>query len=386
MAETLFWVALLVVAGTYVGYPAVLAVWARLAPRPVRRAPVVPAVTVVVAVRDEGRLIEARLADLLASDYPPDRLDVVVVSDGSRDDTVARACAVAAAHPRVRVVRLPEPLGKAAALNAGVAEARGEIVVFADARQRFAPDAIRRLVENFADPTVGVVSGRLVLLDAAGTLVAAGLGLYWRHELWLRARESEVGSMLGATGAIYAIRRRLYQPIPAETILDDVLIPMQAVLAGSRAVLDPRAVAYDLVAASASQEFARKVRTLFGNYQLVALCPALLSPRANPVFGRFVVHKLARLAVPLHLVLLAGASLVLHSGVYAWAAVLQALAYAAAVAGAVRARRAGALTRRHLLGRLTSAAYVFVLLNWAAWVALVRFLRGDQRVWVRHGA
>lgn len=382
MAEVGFWVALLVVVGGYVGYPLVLAVWARLAPRPVRRAPIFPSVTVVVAVRDEGRLIEARIADLLAAEYPAERLDLVVVSDGSTDDTEARAGAVARSEPRVRVLALPAPLGKAAALNAGVAAARGEIVVFADARQRFAPDAIRRLVEGFADPSVGVVSGRLVLLDDAGTPIGSGLGLYWRHELWLRARESEVGSMLGATGAIYAIRRSLYRPIPAETILDDVLIPMQAVLAGSRVVFEPRAVAYDLVAASSGQEFARKVRTLFGNYQLVALCPALLSPRANPLLGRFVAHKLARLAVPLHLALLAGTSLVLLDGVYAWAAVLQAAAYGAAAAGALRARRARA-AGRHLLGRLTSAAYVFVLLNWAAWVALVRFVRGDQRVWAR---
>ncbi len=391
MAEVGFWMAFLVVAGTYLGYPLVLWLWARFAARPVARAPISPTVAVVVAARDEAARIAARVANLLASDYPADRLEVVVVSDGSADATAPRARAAAGEDPRLRVLALPTPRGKATALNAGVAASRGEIVVFADARQRFAPDAIRRLVENFADPTVGVASGQLVLEDGARTAVGPGVGLYWRYELWLRARESEVGSMLGATGAVYAIRRALFRPIPEETVLDDVLIPMQAVLAGARAVLDARAVAYDGAAPSNGHEFARKVRTLFGNYQLVSLCPALLSPRANPLFGRFVVHKLARLAVPLHLALLAGTSLALLEGPYAWAAGLQAVAYAAALAGALGARRTydpvpTADVRRSVLGRLTSAAYVFVLLNWAACVALVRFVRGDQEVWGRRNA
>jgi hypothetical protein len=388
VAEVGFWVALVAVAGTYVGYPLVLWLWARVAARPVARAPITPTVTVVVAARDEAAWIEARVANLLESEYPADRLEVVVVSDGSADATASRARAAAGEDSRLEVLALPAPRGKAAALNAGVAASRGEIVVFADARQRFGPDAIRRLVENFADPAVGVASGRLVLGDGGGTAVGPGVGLYWRYELWLRARESEVGSILGATGAIYAIRRALFRPIPEETVLDDVLIPMQAVLAGGRAVLDLRAVAYDSVAPSDGQEFARKVRTLFGNYQLVSLCPALLSPRANPVFGRFVVHKLARLVVPLHLALLAGTSLALREGPYAWAAGLQALAYAAALAGALGVRRTcgpgpTAGVRRSVVGRLTSAAYAFVLLNWAACVALVRFVRGDQEVWFR---
>lgn len=384
MVEVGFWVALIVVAGTYLGYPLALWVWARFAPRPIARSPITPTVTVVVAARDEAARIEAKMANLLASDYPADRLEVVVVSDGSADDTAARVRRAAGGDPRLRVLELAAPSGKAAALNAGVAAARGEIVVFADVRQRFAPDAIRRLVENFADPAVGVASGRLVLDDGGGTVVGPAVALYWRYELWLRALESRVGSMLGATGAIYAIRRALFRPIPEETILDDVLIPMQGVLAGARAVLDARAIARDRIAPSGGHEFARKVRTLFGNYQLVLLCPALLSPRANRLFGRFVAHKLARLTVPLHLAILAGTSATLLDGPYAWAAAGQAAAYAAAFAGGVVARLSsdhGPPGGRGLAVRLASAAYVFVLLNWAACVALVRFLRGDQEVW-----
>jgi biofilm PGA synthesis N-glycosyltransferase PgaC len=377
LLELLFWLSLAVVAGTYLGYPLLLGVWARLARRPVLRAPVTPSVTVIVAARDEAARIGGRVANLFASDYPADRLEVVVVSDGSADGTDRAVQAIAASEPRVRVVTLDRPRGKAAALNAGVAAARGEVLVFADARQRFAPDAIRRLVENFADPAVGVVSGRLVLDDGDATAVARGVGFYWRHEVWLRERESEVGSMLGATGAIYAMRRSLYRPIPDDTVLDDVLIPMEAVLAGARAVFDARALAFDAAARSGAQEFSRKVRTLYGNYQLLALRPELLSPRRNPVFGRFVLHKLSRLAVPVHLVVLAVTSLLLLEGVYAWALAGQVAAYLAAAVGALRARRGGPVAR------LTAGAYVFVLLNWAALVALVRFAGGDRHVWAK---
>jgi biofilm PGA synthesis N-glycosyltransferase PgaC len=380
LVELLFWLSLGVVVGTYAGYPLLLGVWARLARRPVLRGSITPHVTVIVAARDEAARIGGRVANLLDSDYPADRLEVVVISDGSADGTERVAWAIAASEPRVRVVAFDAPRGKGAALNAGVAAASGEILIFADARQRFAPDAIRRLVENFADPTVGVASGRLVLDDGGGTAVGLGLGAYWNHEVWLRSRESEIGSMLGATGAIYAMRRGLYRSIPDDTVLDDVLIPMQAVLTGARAVFDVRALAFDAAVRSGRHEFGRKVRTLYGNYQLLAIRPELLSPRRNPVFGRFVLHKLARLAVPMHLVVLAVTSLLLLEGVYAWALAGQLAAYLAAAAGAAGARARGPLAR------LTSGAYVFVLLNWAAVVALVRFARGDRHVWAKHRA
>ncbi|HEY8370533.1 MAG TPA: glycosyltransferase family 2 protein [Thermodesulfobacteriota bacterium] len=379
MAEIVFWVSLGGVLGTYVGYPLALWAWARLAPKPVARRPVLPTVSVVLAVRDEADRIAARLADLLALDYPPDRLSVIVVSDGSTDGTPERAREAAAGDPRVTVIALDRPTGKAAALNAGVAKASGEIVVFADARQRFRRSAVRRLVENFADPSVGVASGRLVLEDTEGVEVAEGLSLYWRYELWLRARESAVGSTLGATGAIYAIRRHLYQPIAPDTILDDVAIPMLAVLAGARSVLDERAIAIDRVAPSGNHELARKVRTLYGNYQLLARYPALLS-RRNPVLGRFLAHKVARLAVPLWLALIA-VSTVFLDGAYAVFGLLHWAAYGAALVGSAADGRRG--RRRGPVARVASAAYVFLLLNWAALLALVRFLRGDRAVWVR---
>ncbi len=382
MAEIVFWVSLGCVLGTYVGYPLILWAWARLARRPVLRAPVLPTVSVVLAVRDEAARVAPRIADLLALDYPPDRLSVIVVSDGSRDGTPDRAREAAAGDPRVTVLTLDRPVGKAAALNAGVAAAQGDVVVFADARQRFRRSAVRLLVENFADPAVGVASGRLVLEDSDGSEVGEGLSLYWRYEIWLRSKESAVGSTLGATGAIYAIRRRLYEPIPPDTILDDVAIPMRAVLAGTRSVLDERAVAVDRVAATGDHELARKIRTLYGNYQLLARDPALLS-RRNPVLGRFLAHKVARLAVPAWLALLAVATVFLDGG-YAVFGLLHWAAYGVALVGSAADGRGG--RPRGPVARLAGAAYVFVLLNWAASVAFVRFLRGERAVWLRSRA
>jgi cellulose synthase/poly-beta-1,6-N-acetylglucosamine synthase-like glycosyltransferase len=304
--EATFWLAAAIVAYVYAGYPALLALWARVAARRVK-APAgcaqLPPVSIVVAVRNERARLASRLQNLLALDYPAER-QIIVVSDGSTDGTERVADRLA---PRVEVIALP-PGGKAAALNAGVARARHDMLVFADARQRFAPDALRRLAVNFADPEVGAVSGELVLAgerDHSSTgqsTIAEGVGLYWRYEKWLRRHESAVASTIGVTGAIYAMRRACWRPLPADTILDDVLAPMRAVLAGKRVIFDGSAVAYDQAAPDAATESRRKVRTLAGNYQLMRLEPQLLLPFVNPVWFQFVSHKVGRLVVPYALV------------------------------------------------------------------------------------
>ena len=344
-----FWLSVAAVAYVYAGYPALMAAWARLRPKTLRIADCglridcenARTVTMVVAARNEAGRLGARIDNLLDLDYPADKRQIVIVSDGSSDDTLH----VLARYQRfVDVVALP-PGGKAAALNAGVARARGEIVVFADARQVFAADALRELVAPFGDPTVGGVTGEL-LLDAESpcrrtgrdrrahkrrggvraeaadrreddrrrtlrSTIADGVGLYWKYEKQLRRLESAVGSTLGATGAIYAIRRELFQPLPADTILDDVLTPMRVVLAGSRVVFNERARAFDRAAADADAEARRKIRTLAGNYQILRLKPRLLLPWRNPVWLQYVSHKLGRLVVPYALLALFFASIVL---------------------------------------------------------------------------
>jgi cellulose synthase/poly-beta-1,6-N-acetylglucosamine synthase-like glycosyltransferase len=209
----LFWLALLAVLFTFPGYPLVIRAAARLRRRPLRKAdpPAWPGLACVVVAHDEERAILQRLRNLAEADYPASQLEIVVVSDGSTDRTVAEARRLGDA--RVTVIALPQRQGKAAGLNAGVAAARGEIVVFADARQTFAPEALRELARNFSDPAVGAVSGNYSI-DPPAEGVGEGVDAYWRLEKSIRLAESRYDSSIGCTGAIYAIRRALFKPLP----------------------------------------------------------------------------------------------------------------------------------------------------------------------------
>jgi cellulose synthase/poly-beta-1,6-N-acetylglucosamine synthase-like glycosyltransferase len=372
MAGKVFWIAIAFIVFTDGLYPLLIAAWARLRPRPVaRRAGHAPQLSVVLAVHNEEARLVARLDNLLAQQYPPERLEILVVSDGSTDRTANILEEFARGEPRVRPIVLADHRGKAGALNAGVAAARGELVAFADARQRFAPDALARLAENFADPAVGSASGELVL-QGGGPGVAADVGLYWRYEKWIRRNESAAGSMLGATGAIYAVRRALWRPLPPGTLLDDFLAPLRIVRAGWRAVFDARAAALDQPSRRAADEFRRKARTLAGNWQAFGIEPAMLVPWLNSAtWFQVWCHKLFRLLVPWALLAAAAASLIAPGAVYTLAVVAQAAFYGAAGVGWALERRGTTVA-----WRLPSLAWTFVVLNAAAVVGLGFWLGG----------
>jgi cellulose synthase/poly-beta-1,6-N-acetylglucosamine synthase-like glycosyltransferase len=350
--ELLFWGSLLFVGYVYVGYPLLALAASRLAPRGVAKGDIEPRVSLIVAVHNAREQIARKIDNCLELDYPPDKLEVVLSLDAPSDGTDSVVHQRHAADPRLRVVESPRHGGKAAALNRAMAVASGEIVVFCDARQRVDEGAVRRLVANFADPEVGTVSGELVLHDGEGRPAADGVGLYWRYEKALRLWESRVHSTVGATGALYAIRRELWQPLPAATILDDVVVPMRAVLAGRRTVFEPAARAFDRTW-EPELEFRRKVRTLAGNFQLLALMPELLVPWRNPVFLQFLSHKVGRLLVPYFLVALFLSNLMLREGLYLATLAVQCLWYLAACGGALasRATRRPALDALPLSGR-----------------------------------
>jgi poly-beta-1,6-N-acetyl-D-glucosamine synthase len=376
MLRFFFWFSVTAIFYTYVGYP--LAVWVagRLGRRRVGRAAVTPKVSIVLACHNEAHHIEARLRNLLESDYPKQQLEIILVSDGSTDLTaeIARR----SGRERVRVFAYERQMGKATALNVGVGLATGEVIVFADARQRFESNAIRELVANFADRSVGAVSGELLLDGGPG--VGESVGLYWKYEKWIRKSESRLGSVIGATGAIYAIRKRLWQPLPPVTILDDVYTPMRIALAGHRVVFEEQARAYDQATGSPQREFARKVRTLTGNYQLCQLMPRLLLP-TGALTLQFYSHKLMRLLAPIFLLLLVAVNVMIitSAGVtlfYGATLAAQLIFYACVAAGAM-------LLKRERKVRLLNFAYVFSVMNAAALVGLIYFLAGKRDIWVR---
>jgi cellulose synthase/poly-beta-1,6-N-acetylglucosamine synthase-like glycosyltransferase len=299
--DRVFWFSAFVIAYTYLGYPLLLAFWARLAQRPRRKADIRdsrnwPSISIILAVRNEASRVAGRIDNLLQLNYPG-RREIIVVTNGSTDGTRE---VLASYSDRVHAVDISD-IGKARALNAGVAVATGDLLVFADARQRFSPDALLELAANFADPEVGGATGELILDAESGDAASSGnesIGLYWKYEKWLRRNESAVWSTLGATGAIYAIRRELWRPLPPETLLDDVLVPMRVVLEGRRIVFEENARAYDRASADAASEARRKTRTLAGNYQILGQEPRLLVPVLNPVWLQYMSHKVGRLLVP----------------------------------------------------------------------------------------
>lgn len=294
--EVWFWICTACVLYAYFLYPVLIGFVAHLRGRPV--CPVgrfSGSISIVLAAYNEESCIDQRLdqlTKLLAASGRDG--EVIVVSDGSTDGTAMLARRHTAR--RVRVLDLSVNVGKAEALTLGCATALGDVVVFADARQRWAPDALENLLHNFTVPEVGAVSGDLVVEAGAGLM--SGIGLYWRYEKWLRRTESLVHSMVGVTGAISAVRRELFCSIPRGTLLDDLYWPLQVAMQGYRVVHEEQACAFDQLPERTSDEFRRKVRTLSGNFQLLTRLPAALLPWRNPIWLEFLSHKVMRLVAP----------------------------------------------------------------------------------------
>lgn len=370
-----FWLSAGVVGYAYVGYPAFTALLAGGYGDAPQEEAVFPPLTVVVAAYNEQSRIADRVRDILAQDYPAEQLHVLVVSDGSSDGT---AEAADIGDPRVRVLALPDNAGKASAINAALAEIQTPLIAFTDARQRYGFGALRALVTPFADPNVGAVSGELMIEASSDGGDAPGVGLYWRMEKRLRADEAELGWLHGVSGAIYALRRDAFRPLPRGTILDDMWIPLQVVLSGKRVWMAREALAYDQASSQPGEEFRRKLRTLAGNWQLIGRLPVLLDPFHNPVFFAWFSHKFLRLVVPWALLAAFAASVLAWGWFYKLALAVQVVAYGAA---------AFALLKPELARRvpLLPAAGTFVMLNVAALLSLPAALAWDpSRLWKKH--
>lgn len=363
----IFWGSLGALVWTHAAYPAAVALAARARPWPVRKGGSLPRVSIVVAAWNEEAVIDRRLENLLALDYPPELVEIVVASDASTDRTDELVAAVAAREPRVRLIRC-ERGGKVAAQNRGARETSGEILAFSDANAVWAAPALRKLVRNLDDPDVAYVTGQPRLEGVEGDNRETA---YWRFEVWLREQESMLGSVTGGFGPIYAVRRSDYVEVDPR-FGHDLAFPYLMVQRGRRAVYEPEAVSFEKPARNQEDEYRRKVR-MFEHCWAIVLEGRMLRGLDPVYLAEILSHRHLRYASgALHLALLGASAALASRGRTYRAALAGQLAFLAlAAAGRARLRVPGA-----------SLAYYYCLVSWATVVALVGYLRsGVPVVW-----
>ena len=370
MATVAFWAAAVLLAQTYFLYPLWLLLLARVRPGQ-RGAPPRPTdwpmVSLVVAAHDEAECIGEKLKNSLALDYPADRLEVLIGSDGSTDGT--DAIVAGQLDHRIRLSAAPRA-GKTSVLNRCIPQARGEIVMLSDANTRIEPGALKALVRHFEDGDVGAVCGRLQLYNP--TRAEYEESAYWKYESWLKALEGTQGAVVGANGGLYALRRDLFSPLPPSTIVDDFVIPLRLLDEGYEVLYEPAALAWEETTEDYGREFGRRARIAAGNFQSLGLVPGLLSPfRGFPAFA-FWSHKVLRWCAPaLMLVALTANLLLLGQPFYRLTLAAQLGFYALAWLGSLSVGPS-------LLRRIAGVAYYFVTMNLAIVVGFWRFLRNSQ--------
>ena len=330
-AAPIFWLAVAIPIYAYLGYPLVLLLLRLVVHRAVKKAPFEPFISLLIPAYNEAGVIERKIRNSLALDYPLDRMEIVVASDGSSDGTAEIAQGMAGGKT-VRVLAYQENRGKITTLNSSVPGLRGEIIVLSDASAMLMPDSVRKLMTNFADPKVGAASGLYKVGKADEIDIGKSEDFYWKYETFLKTQESQLGSTLGGHGTLQAIRRELYPYPPAGTINDDYIIPVSVLGKGYRAVYDPAAISYE--EAHEMTGFGRRIRIMTGNIQQLREIKSLLWPlRPLPLFF-FLSHKVSRLFVPFAMVVALVANLVLlDSPLYRALFCLQAVFYALALCG-----------------------------------------------------
>ncbi|WP_051669377.1 glycosyltransferase family 2 protein [Bryobacter aggregatus] len=355
-----------------VGYPLLLWKWPFPRLAVAKDLSYLPSVSVLMAVHNGADFLEEKLNSLLALDYPPDKLEIHVLSDASSDQT--EAIALRYADRGVILHSLPRG-GKAAALNYGMNRATGDIFFFTDVRQKLHPQALRQLVANFADSKVGAVTGELRITPLGGVEgEQAAMDLYWRYELWARSKQSAQYSLFNTTGCLYAMRRSLTKALPPHTLIDDAELPLQAYLAGYRILFDPTSLAYDFPTAQGT-EWSRRMRTLGGMWQVFARHPRLLF-LPHPMWLHFVSHKFGRLLLPWCLLGIAITTLLLPAG---WPKTFLLWNEAALL---LLAAVFPLLGEKSALRRYSSWARTFLVMNFAAILSLKVFFVDPQRMWL----
>lgn len=375
MSIALFWLCVGGIAWVYLGYPMLLIVLGKLAPRPRRRHPIVVPVSVIVPGHNEGSAMKAKVQNVLASDYPAAYIEVVVASDGSTDGTV-EAARRGGAHI---VMDLPR-IGKVTAINRAVERSKGEILVFTDADSLFEPGTLSALISNFADSSVGgVTANEVSLIRNADGGIARGEGLYWRYDQWIKRLEDRVGSAVSASGRLHAIRRTLFRPPSIRDASDDVLISTQVIKSGRRLAFDETSRVVVEVRNDPRGELRRKVRLMNrGLRAALALGKTLLPFRGGFYSLQIFSHKVLRRFVPFLLIGLLGSSGLLSTADPSWWFVLGPQLAFYLLAGV------GALAGRTPLGKvqLLWIPYYFCLANLAAALAVISLVRGIRfEIW-----
>jgi cellulose synthase/poly-beta-1,6-N-acetylglucosamine synthase-like glycosyltransferase len=374
VTEAIFITSMMILIYTYIGYPALVFVLSRLFRRDIRMANFTPRVSVIIAARNEEQNIAAKLANTLALEYPNDRMEIIVASDCSMDQTDAIVRSFA--DRGVILHRQSVRHGKTAAQNHAVHLCSGDILVFSDATTRLSPNAVKRIVRGFADPDVGCVAGQLVYADPEDSAVGHGCRSYWNWEKQIKQSESLLGSLIGVSGCFYAVRRTCY-PRLSEDMIDDFVIGTEIYLQGLRTVYDPEALAMEYTHRHAIEEFRMRLRVIEQSMNALRRYRRLLSGNWNMFRFQLLSHKWLRYLAPCFLVTAYFSSLLLvnHGALYTASFVGMTLLYLSALAGWRMDRL------HHRIGPLVFP-YYFVLANVASMVALVKFLRGDSsKIW-----
>lgn len=371
LTEIVFWLAAITLAYTYIGYPLLVWLISSLRPHRMQRADFEPGVTVIITAYNEDRDLVSKLENTLALDYPADKLEIIVASDCSTDNTDA---IVRAYEPRgVRLYRQPERLGKTAAQNAAVELARGEIVLFSDATTLYSQDVVRALMPNFADPTVGCVAGNLIYVDPTKSRTGQGVQSYWGYETFLRRHESRIGSLVGAPGCLYAVRRNAYIPLYHEAC-SDFIIATKMVEQGLRAVYEPSAVCTEEANSQARSEMRMRIRIITQTITDLWRHRVILNPYRGGFYAvQLVSHKVLRYLVPIFMLILLVSSAVLarYSTSYLLIFAIQVMCYLLAAVGWL-------VEAFGFRIRLFSLPMYFVLANTAALIAIYKFLTGER--------
>jgi cellulose synthase/poly-beta-1,6-N-acetylglucosamine synthase-like glycosyltransferase len=369
--EIVFWLSAAALCYTYAGYPLLLALVSTLRPKRVRRGEFEPTVTVIITAYNEERALRPKLENTLALDYPRDLLEVIVASDSSTDrtDEIARAFAARG----VRLCRQPQRLGKTAAQNAAVEQANGKIILFSDATSLYQPDVIRAMMPNFADAKVGCVAGRLVYVDLADSRVGRGARSYWSYETHLKKHESRAGSLIGASGCLYAVRKSAYVPLYHEAC-SDFIIATKMAEQGLRTVFEANAVCTEQTNRQSDKELKMRVRIIAQTFTDLWRHRAMLNPVRSGFYGvQLLSHKVMRYLVPFFLMGLFVASAVLATG-----SLFYQIMLAAQLAGYACPALAWMLGRVGIRSRLLAFPQYFILANLASLIACYQFLRGER--------